>query len=107
MIIPFPPQPHNGITIELIMTKIPRIPVQSSQVVTIGYDATSKEMDVEFKPFKPKAGEPNPVYRYQNVTPQIYAAIITGESIGREINQRIKKFPDRHPYKKLTKEELS
>lgn len=85
----------------------PRTAVTSSQIVSIGHNPQTLEMDIEFKPFKPKEGEPNPVYRYQNVTPEIHHAIVNAESIGREVNQRIKKFPDRHPYRKLTQEELA
>lgn len=83
--------------------KIQRIAVTSSQVASLGHDPETSTLHVEFKPFK--KDQPNPVYEYRNVTPEIYQAIITGESIGREINQRLKKFPDRHPYRRLTDEE--
>lgn len=90
---------------------IPRTPVVSSQVVSIGYDATTKELDVEFKPFTSKKHaadpKPNPVYRYRNITPEIFASIIGAESIGKAVNATLKKFPDRYPYKKLSEEELA
>lgn len=90
--------------------KIARQPVTSSQVAAIGYDPASKQLDVEFKPFQ-KKGEttprPNVTYRYQNVTPELHTDIITAESIGREINQRIKKLPGSYPYRRLTPQEAS
>lgn len=88
--------------------KIPRTAVTSSLLVSLGYDAQTLQLDVEFKAFKRK-GEteqpPNRVYRYQNVSPTDYQAIINAESVGREFNQRIKALPGTYPHRQLSPEE--
>jgi len=87
------------------MTKIPRIPVTSSQVASIGYNPPTKELDVEFKGWgkNPKRS----VYRYQNVGPELHAAILSADSIGNHINQTIKADKAKHPYQRLTEEEAA
>lgn len=87
------------------MTKIIRQAVTSSQVAAIGYSATTKEMDVEYKPFK--NGLPNSVYRYQNVPAELHAQIMDAESIGKAINSTVKKDKVAFPYRKLTPEEAA
>jgi hypothetical protein len=89
------------------MIKITRHPVTSSQIVSIGYDLPTKQLTIEFKPFKPKEGVPNSVYLYQNVEPETHAALIGAESIGRAFGQGIKKDPQRWPHRKLTPEEAA
>lgn len=91
------------------MKNIIRTPVVSSQIESIGYDPTTLEMDVCFKAFT-KAGtppKPNVTYRYQHITPELHNAIVTAESIGREMNQRVKKLPGSFPYRKLSAEEAA
>lgn len=87
------------------MIKIIRIPVTSSQVKSIGYDAPTKQLDVEFKGWgaDPKLS----VYRYQNVPGELHAEIMASESIGKAINSTIKKDKVAFPYRKLSEEEAA
>lgn len=91
------------------MTKIPRIPVTSSQIHAIGYSPVTKELDIEFKSFAKKGAEPKPnsVYRYQNVGPETHAALMSAESIGRLFGAGIKPHADKYPFRKLTTEEAA
>lgn len=87
------------------MTKIPRVPVTSSQVKSIGYNPPTQELDIEFAGF---GKNPKPaVYRYQNVGPELHAAILSAPSIGRHVNQTIKADKTKHSYRKLTDEEAA
>ena len=58
-----------------------REPVTSSNVVSVGYDAPSETLEVEFK---------NGVYQYYNVPQPIYEQMMTAESVGRFLNVYIK-----------------
>lgn len=84
-------------------------PVQSSQVAAIGYAPDTKKLRVRFKPFASKGQEAKaePTYEYANVSQGDYDAIFNAESIGREINQRLKKNPSAFPYRKLSDEEAA
>lgn len=84
-------------------------PVQSSQVSAIGYDPETKKLRVRFKPFANKGSEqkPEPTYEYSHVSQGDYDAIRNAESVGREINQRLKKNPSAFPYRKLSEEEAA
>lgn len=77
--------------------KIQLEPVKSSQVEAIGYDAPTKTMRVRFK-----AGD---TYDYQNVSGQIHAQIVSAPSIGRAINQTLKKNPKAYPFRKIEPQE--
>lgn len=89
------------------MLKIPRIPVVSSQIKAIGYDAPSLQMDIEFINHSKDPNKPASVYRYSNVSPQEYAALAGAESIGKFFGANIKPFPQRFPFRKLTQEEAA
>lgn len=82
-----------------------RTPVTSSQVESIGYDESTKKLQVEFKPFKKDA--PNAVYEYSNVPKELHNAIFAAESIGHEINARLKSNPTAYPHRRLSKEEAA
>ena len=56
-------------------------PVTSSNVVSVGYDASSETLEVEFK---------NGVYQYYNVPQLIYEQMMTAESVGKFLNVYIK-----------------
>jgi hypothetical protein len=58
-----------------------REPVSSSNVVSLGYEATSETLEVEFK---------NGVYQYYNVPQPIYDQMMAAESIGKFMNVYIK-----------------
>lgn len=85
------------------------LPVKSSQVAAIGYDPGTLKLRVRFKPFAKKGAEPqpDPTYEYSNGSQGDYSAIFGAESIGREINQRLKKQPEKYPYRKLSEEEAA
>lgn len=95
------------------MTKIPRTPVTSSQIVSLGHSPATNELDIEFKPWGGKThrtGEPekpNSVYRYQNFTAPQFAAFMAAESKGKWFGGNVKKETAKHPYKKLSPEEAA
>jgi len=59
-----------------------RTPVKSSQIASIGYDAGSKEMHIEFHGGK--------VYTYQNVDAADHAALMAAESVGKHFGASIR-----------------
>jgi hypothetical protein len=66
--------------------KIPREPVHSSTVVSLGYDERRKLLDLEFH-----SGE---IYRYRNVPAATARALRAAESKGRYFGAKIRgKFP--------------
>jgi hypothetical protein len=69
-----------------------RTPVDSSQIKTVGYDASSRVMHVEFQD-----GE---VYAYQNVLPHQHQQLMTADSVGSHFHARFKNNPQ-HPYSKV------
>lgn len=65
---------------DLVVMK--REPVESSALLSVGYDPRSRILEVEFV-----SGE---VYRYLGVGPADADALLRAESKGRYLNQRIK-----------------
>jgi hypothetical protein len=61
---------------------VKRIAVDSSSARSIGYDASTRELDVEF--------HSGAVYRYFEVPPRAYAAILAAPSIGRHLNTYVR-----------------
>lgn len=61
---------------------IERKPVLSSNIKAIGYDAASKQLDVEFS-----SGS---VYRYSGVSPEAHASFISAPSIGSHFARQIR-----------------
>lgn len=59
-----------------------RTPVTSSNVASVGYDSSTKTLEVEFT-----SGS---VYRYFDVPEREYRGLVGAESIGRYLNQSIK-----------------
>lgn len=55
-----------------------RLPVQSSNVASIGYDPAGLVLEVEFKDGN--------VYRYAGVSPNAYAALMAAKSIGSHLH---------------------
>ena len=66
-----------------------REPVTSTNVVSLGYDAESETLEVEFK---------SGVYQYYNVPQSIYDEMIASESIGKFLNVYIKPV---YPYARV------
>jgi len=64
-----------------------RISVGSSNIRSIGYEASSLTLEVEFK-----SGS---VYQYMGVPKNEYEALVNAASIGRHLNSNIK---GRYPY---------
>lgn len=59
-----------------------RIPVESSAVKSIGYDANSRTLQIEYTD--------GGVYDYFDVPPEVHAAVFTADSIGTYVNQVVK-----------------
>ena len=68
-----------------------RSPVNSSNVLSVGYDTTTSTMEVEFK-----NGD---IYQYYEVAERIYQNLINAASVGKYLDQNIKKRGYR--YKKI------
>jgi hypothetical protein len=66
-----------------------RIPVESSSIVSVGYDADHATLEVEF--------EGNRVYEYLDVPASVYEALLEADSIGRFVNERVKGVFDYRP----------
>jgi hypothetical protein len=70
---------------------IRRTPVTSSVLRTVGYDAATAVLEIEFV-----SGD---VYRYFAVPPSVHRALMDAESPGAYFNRRISdKFPTRQQY---------
>ena len=63
--------------------------VTSSNVVSVGYDATTETLEVEFR---------SGVYQYYNVPQHIHDSLIKAESVGKFLNVYIKPA---YPYAKV------
>lgn len=62
---------------------LPRRPVQSSSITSIGYAAQTQTLEVEFKN--------GSVYQYFGVPAAIYQGLMTAESHGHYLDQYVKK----------------
>jgi hypothetical protein len=61
-----------------------RLPVDSSAIESIGFDARARTLEVEY------AG--GGVYRYLGVPPRAYALLLRADSHGAYVNRRIKPY---------------
>jgi hypothetical protein len=75
---------------DLKMSQIEMIPVSSSNVESIGYDASTQTLQVKFL----NGG----LYLYRNVPPMIYEQLSVAPSIGSYLNRNIK---GSYPYEKI------
>lgn len=66
-----------------------RKPVKSSNIKSIGYDAKTRKLEVEFN---------SGVYSYDNVSPEKHSALMASESVGGYLHTHIK---GKHEHKKL------
>lgn len=66
------------------------IPVSSSQIKAIGFDAATRKMHVVFK-----SGD---TYEYDDVDQSKYEALLDADSVGGMFHQTIK---GKHPHKKI------
>jgi len=68
-----------------------RVNVTSGNIKSIGYDASTRVLEVEFKPYK--NADPNSagrVYPYANVPPHEHANLMAADSIGSYFAANIK-----------------
>lgn len=63
------------------MTEIPRQPVVSSDIASVGYDAATQTLDIEFKA--------TGVYRYFSVPREVYEGLLQTPSPGRYFRQHV------------------
>lgn len=61
-----------------------RRPVESSSICSVGYDAASRTLELEYV-----SGD---VYQYFDVPQPAYAGLLTAPSIGAYVNQEIKPY---------------
>lgn len=52
-----------------------RVPVNSSNILSVGYDKASQMLEIEFNTKR--------VYRYSNVPPHVYAGLMKSSSHGK------------------------
>ncbi|WP_205168928.1 KTSC domain-containing protein [Burkholderia sp. LMG 13014] len=78
------------------MKTIDTLPVESSQIHSIGYDAESETLAVRFKDRKTAA--PTSLYHYTGFTQANFDALKTADSLGSHFYKHIKPFPERFPY---------
>jgi KTSC domain len=73
---------------------IARVPVTSSQIVSIGYDEAARKLHIEFKGY---GGKPGPVYEYDGIDPATHEKLIgkgvEGHSVGKTFGLLIKPLP--------------
>lgn len=68
-----------------------RINVNSSNIISIGYDKDSQLLEVEFKK--------NSIYHYYNVPKNEYDGLMNASSHGRYLNENIK---DNYDYEQIS-----
>lgn len=71
-----------------------RNPVTSSQIKSVGYDAATQTLELEFV-------HGGSVYQYQPFSPDAYQALMSAPSIGSHFLKQIKPRPDLYPFKKV------
>lgn len=74
-------------------------PVTSSQIAAIGHDSASGTLAILFPP--KKSTGISDTYHYQGVSAELFAEFLAAESQGSFFIQRIKKFPEQYPYRKV------
>jgi hypothetical protein len=81
-----------------------RIQVNSSQIASVGHDAATNTLEIEFKNNTREGQEPRPnsVYQYKNVSIELHAQLIGAESVGSFFYKNIKPFKDKYPYNRIS-----
>ena len=72
---------------------LPRVPVRSSNLASVGYDARSQTLEVAFRR--------GSVYQYYGVPARVYEGLMRAESHGRYLDQYVKKGGYR--YREMTR----
>lgn len=71
-----------------IVSRIKRVPVESTALATVGYSKRLRALEIEFRN--------GAIYRYLEVTPDVYDALLQARSKARFYDQNI-----RHKYRSL------
>ena len=80
-------------TIEIAQIKM--IPVESSQIESVGYDAESQVMQVRFRP--KTEGFVGALYRYRAVGALEYLNLLNAQSVGKYFNATFRN-PAKYPF---------
>lgn len=75
------------------------LPVESSQIHSIGHDAETNTLAIRFK--DRVTGGPTSLYQYRNFTADDFKAFREAESIGSHFYKHIKPEVTRYPYTKI------
>lgn len=67
--------------------------VESSQIESIGYEAETRKLEIEFTT--------GSVYVYDNVGPELHAGLMKADSIGKFFGMNIKNRTEKYPYTKI------
>lgn len=78
-----------------------RVPVQSSQIASIGYDPAESVLEIEFRARGKGPPKPNAIYQYASVPPDTHAALLSAESVGKAFGELIRSKPETHPHTKI------
>lgn len=73
--------------------------VDSSQMAEIGYDADAQQALIRFH--SKTEGKPGSLYRYNNVSPEMFDEFANSESKGRWFGQNLKNAVEKHPYTRV------
>lgn len=73
------------------MAAIERTPVESSNLLSAGYDSETKTLEIQFKDGKDAQAKPGAVYQYHDVPSSVWDDFQGAESKGRYFHQAIKK----------------
>lgn len=79
-------------------TNIEMIPVESSQIHSIGHDSGTGTLAIRFKNSK---GEPSSLYHYDNFTDTDYIQFCSAESVGSHFGKYIKPAAEKYPFRKI------
>jgi hypothetical protein len=71
--------------------------VQSSTLQQVAYDEAAGALCVRFKSRGLRAS----YYRYRNVSPELFAALVAAQSKGKFFAEQVKRFPQRHPFERV------
>ena len=70
-----------------------RTAVRSSDLKSVGHDSAHNILEIEF--------QDGSIYRYANVSLELYTGLMSARSHGQYFSEKIKKFPNRYPYTKV------
>ena len=70
-----------------------RKPVISSNLSSVGYDAETHTLEVEFND--------GIIYLFSNVSPTLHNELMNADSHGKYFARNIRKYPNIYPYKRI------